>query len=32
MGAAKAGVPATTPALMSVGKIVESLRSQVVQK
>lgn len=32
MGAAKAGVPATTPALMSVGKIVESLRSQIVQK
>ncbi len=32
MGAGKAGVPATTPALISVGKIVESLRSQVVQK
>ena len=31
-GAAKAGVPASTPALISVGKIVESLRSQVVQK
>ncbi len=31
-GAAKAGVPSTTPALISVGKIVESLRSQVVQK
>lgn len=30
-GAAKAGVPATTPALISVGKIVESLRSKVVQ-
>ena len=32
MGASKAGVPGTTPALISVGKIVESLRSQVVQK
>ncbi|MEO6819698.1 MAG: group 1 truncated hemoglobin [Ginsengibacter sp.] len=31
-GAAKAGVPATNPALISVGKIVESLRGQVVQK
>jgi len=31
-GAAKAGVPSTTPALISVGKIVESLRSKVVQK
>lgn len=31
-GAAKAGVPATNPALKSVGKIVESLRGQVVQK
>lgn len=31
-GAKKAGVPATTPALVSVGKIVESLRSKVVQK
>ena len=31
-GAAKAGVPASTPALISVGKIVESLRGQVVQK
>jgi len=30
-GAGKAGVPANTPALISVGKIVESLRSQVVQ-
>lgn len=32
MGAAQAGVPATTPALISVGKIVESLRSQIVQQ
>jgi len=31
-GAAKAGVPSTTPALISVGNIVESLRSQVVQR
>lgn len=31
-GAAKAGVPATTPALISVAKIVESLRSQIVQQ
>jgi len=31
-GAAQAGVPATTPALISVGKIVESLRSKVVQQ
>lgn len=31
-GAGKAGVPANTPALASVGKLVESLRSQVVQK
>ncbi|MEO8853664.1 MAG: group 1 truncated hemoglobin [Ginsengibacter sp.] len=31
-GAAKAGVPATTPALISVGKIVESLRSKIVQQ
>lgn len=31
-GAAKAGVPASNPALMSVGKIVESLRGKVVQK
>ncbi|MEO6843556.1 MAG: group 1 truncated hemoglobin [Ginsengibacter sp.] len=31
-GAAQAGVPATTPALISVGKIVESLRSQIVQE
>jgi len=31
-GAAQAGVPATTPALISVGKLVESLRSQVVQQ
>src|SRR5579871_3033278 len=31
-GANKAGVPSTTPALISVGKIVESLRSQVVQQ
>jgi hypothetical protein len=31
-GAAQAGVPATTPALISVGNIVESLRSQVVQR
>jgi len=31
-GAAKAGVPSTTPALISVGKIVESLRSKVVQQ
>ncbi|MDE3184324.1 MAG: group 1 truncated hemoglobin [Bacteroidota bacterium] len=30
-GAAKAGVPASTPALISVGKIVESLRSKIVQ-
>ena len=31
-GANKAGVPSSTPALISVGKIVESLRSQVVQQ
>lgn len=31
-GANKAGVPSTTPALISVGNIVESLRSQVVQQ
>lgn len=31
-GAGKAGVPANTPALISVGKLVESLRSQVVQQ
>ncbi|MEO6837990.1 MAG: group 1 truncated hemoglobin [Ginsengibacter sp.] len=31
-GAAQVGVPATTPALISVGKIVESLRGQVVQQ
>ena len=31
-GANKAGVPSTTPALISVGKIVESLRSEVVQQ
>jgi hypothetical protein len=31
-GAKKAGVPSTTPALISVGNIVESLRSQVVQQ
>ncbi|MBS1915999.1 MAG: group 1 truncated hemoglobin [Bacteroidetes bacterium] len=31
-GAGKAGVPSTTPALISVAKIVESLRSQVVQQ
>ena len=31
-GANKAGVPSNTPALISVGKIVESLRSQVVQQ
>lgn len=31
-GAAQAGVPATTPAFISVGKIVESLRSQIVQQ
>jgi len=31
-GAGKAGVPSNTPALMSVAKIVESLRSQVVQQ
>lgn len=30
-GAKKAGVPSDNPALISVGKIVESLRSQVVQ-
>lgn len=29
-GAGKAGVPSTTPALGSVAKIVESLRSQVI--
>ena len=29
-GAGQAGVPSTTPALLSVGRIVESLRSQVV--
>ena len=32
MGANKAGVPSNTPALVSVGKIVESLRGAVVQK
>lgn len=32
MGASQAGVPGTNPALISVGKIVESLRSQIVQK
>lgn len=32
IGAAQAGVPASTPALISVGKLVESLRSQVVQQ
>lgn len=31
-GANKAGVPSSTPALISVGKLVESLRSQVVQQ
>ncbi|MBN8851017.1 MAG: group 1 truncated hemoglobin [Sphingobacteriales bacterium 50-39] len=31
-GAGKAGVPSNNPALMSVAKIVESLRSQVVQQ
>lgn len=31
-GAGKAGVPSTTPALISVGKLVETLRSQVVQQ
>lgn len=31
-GAARAGVPSTNPALISVGRIVESLRSQVVQQ
>lgn len=31
-GAAKAGVPASTPALISVGKIVESLRGKIVQQ
>lgn len=31
-GANKAGVPSNTPALVSVGKIVESLRTQVVQQ
>ena len=31
-GAGKAGVPSTTPALISVGKIVESLRTVVVQQ
>lgn len=31
-GAGKAGVPSTTPALISVGKLVESLRSKVVQQ
>lgn len=31
-GAKKAGVPATTPALISVGKLVESLRGKIVQK
>jgi hypothetical protein len=30
--AAKAGVPSTTPALISVGRIVESLRGVVVQR
>jgi hypothetical protein len=30
-GAAQNGVPATTPALISLGNIVESLRSQIVQ-
>ncbi len=32
MGAAQVGVPSTTPALISVGKIVESLRSKIVQQ
>lgn len=32
MGAGKAGVPANTPALQSVAKLVESLRGQVVQR
>jgi hypothetical protein len=31
-GANKAGVPSTTPALVSVGNIVESLRTTVVQR
>jgi hypothetical protein len=31
-GAGKAGVPSSTPALISVAKLVESLRSQVVQQ
>lgn len=31
-GAGKVGVPATTPALVSVGKLVESLRGVVVQQ
>ena len=31
-GALKNGVPASTPALMSVGRIVESLRSVIVQR
>ncbi|MEO8821385.1 MAG: group 1 truncated hemoglobin [Ginsengibacter sp.] len=31
-GAAQAGVPSSTPALQSVAKIVESLRSQIVQQ
>ncbi len=31
-GAAQAGVPSSTPALISVGNLVESLRSQVVQQ
>ena len=31
-GAAKAGVPSSTPALISVGRIVESLRGVVVQR
>jgi len=31
-GAGKAGVPSSTPALQSVAKLVESLRSQVVQQ
>ncbi|HEY5371595.1 MAG TPA: group 1 truncated hemoglobin [Hanamia sp.] len=31
-GAAQVGVPATTPALISVGKLVESLRGVVVQQ
>jgi hypothetical protein len=31
-GAGKAGVPSNSPALASVGRLVESLRSQVVQQ